>query len=367
MTAARFRFATCWLSGAVALALLAGTPAFAQQAGGNQGQSPAQQPEAARIPATVLSGLLTGTPESLLALRQYLAAVGASPDEVSTRALQVVQQLRDSGLVRDPALILAAAERVTQAVTETLESTKVLQLKVDRTFRPPPGALALDFAPADAEEREGFRRVLPTDPIVRGQGLQGIRRPGEDDVLAGGIVGVESLEIDLPDGEYRVTLMTEAIGDAALSLAPFGQTIVANGQAIRIGQATPEHWLSQAVLSNQGLQGFENASTREGGAVTFTVTVSGGKLNLGFDLGTTGEVLKTYLTGMLIEPASMPPALTPIPEVRSLLAAPVDRGQFENQMASSIATLLEEVVPGAGGPEDDLSRPVQTVQQASPN
>lgn len=371
------------IAGVAALSLVAGAPAFAQSAQGqqqgqgqqqSQGQGQGQggqgqQGEAPKIPAAVLSGLLTGTPESILALKQYLAAVGKSPEEVSRRAVDVMSQLRTSGLVRDPAVILAAAERVTQAVGETLSASKILKLKVDRNYRPRSGTIALDFAPADAQERAGFRKVLPGDPMLKGQSMQAIRRPGEeDDVLGDGMVGVESIDLDVPDGEYNVTLMTESIGDAQLSLSPFGQQIIANGQTINVAQATPENWLNQSVLSREGLGGLQNASSRQGGAITLRVRVTNGKLQLGFNFGSAGNSLKTYLTGMLVEPADEQSDFAVPDDIYQLLNDRPDVGQYETQVASNISTLLEQAVePEAGPEEEDLAEPVQTVRQASPS
>lgn len=327
----------------------------------------ATQKELIKIPAVVLSGLMTGTPEALRALMQYLAAAGANPDEVARRALDVVQQLKDSGIVRDPALIIAAAERVSRAVKDTLSSARILQLKVDRNFRPPAGVVALDFAPADAKVRQGFTRVLTNDPIVAGKQLQAIRRPGDDsDLLADGIIGVEKISMPMPDGEYRVTLMTESIGDAITSLSPFGERIIANGKSFNVSQATPDAWLRQSVLSNSGLSGFQTATERQGGAMTVVVRVTGGKLDMGFDMGS-GAALKTYLTGMLVEPVNRPSVFTALPEVRDALFMPQEtQTRYESQIASSIADLLERTTPDAGPETDALAKPVQTVQKASP-
>lgn len=373
------------IAGVTALSLMVAAPVFAQSAQGPQGPQPGQGPqqaqgqgqqqgqgeqgEAPKIPAAVLSGLLTGTPEALLALKQYLAAVSKSSEEVSRRAVDVISQLRSSGLVRDPAVILAAAERVTQAVGETLSATKIVKLKVDRNYQPRAGTIALDFAPADAKARPGFRKVLLGDPMLKGEDMQAIRRPGEeDDVLGDGMVGVESINLDVPDGEYNVTLMTESIGDAQLSLSPFGQQITANGQVVNVGQATPENWLNQAVLSRQGLDGLQNTSSRQGGAITLKVRVINGKLQLDFNFGSAANSLKTYLTGMLIEPADEPSDFAAPEEITRLLNERPDVGQYETQVASNISTLLEQAVePEAGPEEDDLAEPVQTVQQASPS
>lgn len=372
----RIRISLRLMAGAAALALVAHAPvpAVAQDAGSNPQQNGQQQngqpKQEVKIPAAVLSGLLTGTPEALLSLKQYLAA-GTSSGDVSNRAVDVMRQLRNSGLVKDPALVLAAAERVTKAVDDTVNSAKIVKLKVDRNFVPRAGSLAFDFAPADAQSPPGFKKVLPGNPMLKGKDLQGIRGPGDDSVLGGGVAGVQDISVDVPDGEYRVTLMTELLGDEALSLSPFGQQIIANGNAHNVAQATPQDWLNQAVLSNKGMQGMKDASNREGGAITIRVKVTGGKLNLGFNTGSLGQSLRTYLTGMLVEPADEPPSVAAPPEIELLLSKPTDAGKTESQVASSIASLIEESTQPAAGnnnnQQGDLAKPVQTVQQASPS
>lgn len=327
-------------------------------------KKPVKQP---KIPAAVLSGLLAGTPEALLALMQYLAAVGGKPADVTARAIGVINQLKSSGLVKNQALIIATAQRIADAVRDTLSAAKVVQLKIDKNFNPPAGTIALDFGPADADTQKGFTRVLPNDPILKGGG-QGIRRPGEvDGLLSDGVIGAKGVSLKVADGEYRVTLMTESLGDAASSLSPFGQNIVANGKKIGVMQATPENWLGQSVLSNKGEEGFSSTTARTGGAITLTVQVTNGKLDLQFQHGGAQNILKTYLTGMIVEPVEAPPLFTVPQDITPVTSAETILEQ-EAEVASSIAGLLEGAAPAAGPIAEDLPEPVvEPTQTASPS
>jgi hypothetical protein len=313
-----------------------------------------------RVPPAVLTGLLAGTPEGLQQLKNFLAADNASPDDISQRAIRVVQQLKDSRLVTDQGTILAAADRIAQTVSESLNAARVVQLKVDSQFRVPEGAYAFDFGPADKPLTEGFERVESTDPRVRGAQMQAVRRPGDGaPILSGGITGVEGLQLDVPDGEYRVILMTEALGDAAFSLAPFGQQVVANGNTLNIFNTEPEDWLREAVLSQRGLEGAEAAANRRGGAITLTVRVQGGKLIIDFRTAGAAQLLRTYLTGLIIQPIEQPPLLARTPEA-DYGQRPVDQiARNEAQVAQAISELLDEP---SGGPRPpvppDLGPPV---------
>lgn len=353
---------------------LVGSPASAQVPGGVAPSAPQTVGDIVpplRVPPAVLTGLLAGTPDGMQQLKNFLAAGGASPDEITQRAIRVVQQLKDSRLVSDSGMIIAAADRVAQTVSDSMNAARVMQLKVDREFRVPEGAFAFDFGPADKPQTEGFERVQPGDPRVRGQ-IQGVRRPGDSEpILSGGLTGVEGLQLDVPDGEYRVILMTEALGDAALSLAPFGQQIVANGTELSIFNTTPEDWLRQAVLSRRGLDGLNESGNRQGGAITLTVRVQGGKLVMDFRMAGAEQLLKTYLTGLIIQPIEQPPLMA-----RTLDADPGRRPadqavRDQAQLASAIADLLQDVEP-AGGPRDprpfDFGPPVtEPTPVASPS
>ncbi|HEY4135445.1 MAG TPA: hypothetical protein VGO34_09530 [Alphaproteobacteria bacterium] len=301
------------------------------------------------VPPAVLAGVLAGTPEGLQQLRQFLASDSASPDDVTARAIKIVQQLKDSK-VSDPSLVIAAADRVAQTVADSLNAARVMELKVDKQFRVPEGAYAFDFGPADKPTTEGFQRVQPNDPMVRGATQQGLHRPGDGEpILSGGITGVEGLSVNVPDGEYRVILMTEALGDAAFSLAPFGQQIVANGQEMNIFNTSPEDWLKQAVLSQRGLQGAEGADgKRRGGAITLNVKVQGGKLIMDFHMAGAEQLLKTYLTGMIIQPIEQPPLMART-EDADPGNRPVDQQlRNEAQLAQALANVLQDIQPAAG-------------------
>jgi hypothetical protein len=330
----------------------------AQQAGG-AGQPPTQtaalpdaaapvQPENA-VPRSVLAGLLSNSEQSAALIRNFLAGEGGDPSAISRRSLDLVTALQQSGLVTDPSLISAITQRVATAASDTLNSMPVLELKVDKTFTAPPGVKAFDFGPPDKAPQNGFQRVLPNDPMLQGQ-TRGLRRPGDEEgILSGGIAGVKNISVKpIPDGEYRVTLMTEALGDANLTLAPFGNVISANGQNERVLSAPPDHWANMMVMSAAGLAGAGEAENSNGGGLTLIVKVVGGQLNLGFNFdGVNQQALQTYLTGMVIEPVNQPSIFARTPD------APPLQPNTENRLrqeASLLAALVNAATTPAAGP-----------------
>lgn len=341
-----------------AAVLLSGShDASAQQGGAAQG--PNQELTApVRVPPAVLTGLLAGTPDGMQQLKNFLAANGGTADDITARAIRVVQQLKDSRLVSDPTMVIAAADRVAQTVSESLNAARVMQLKVDNQFRVPQGAYAFDFGPADKPPTEGFERVQPNDPRMRGADMQAVRRPGDGaPILSGGITGVQGLQLDVPDGEYRVILMTEALGDAALTIAPFGQQIVANGNTLNIFNTEPEDWLRQAILSQRGLEGANGAGNRQGGAITMTVRVQGGKLVMDFQMAGAAQLLKTYLTGLVIQPIEQPPLMARTEDADPNRFGGDRQARNEAQVAQAISELLQDVEPSAGPRPPNVTPP----------
>jgi hypothetical protein len=334
---------------------LMSTAAYAQQAG--DATQPLTQtaalpdpkaPPPTAVPRSVLAGLLTDTDAASALIRGFLSGEGGDPSIVSSRAITLVDALQQSGLVTDPALISTITQRVARAASDTLNSRPILDLKVDKTFTAPPGVKAFDFGPPDKALQNGFQRVLPNDPMLTGQ-MRGLRRPGDEaGLLSGGIAGVKNISVKpLPDGEYRVTLMTEALGDANLTLAPFGSNVNANGQIERVLSTPPDHWAHMEVLSSSGLAGAGEADNSKGGALTIVVKVVGGQLNLGFNFDGANRALQTYLTGMVLEPMNQPSIFARTPDAPPLQP---DTQNRLRQESSLLAALVNAVSKPSGPP-----------------
>lgn len=347
------------IAAVVGFGLIAGVAAHAQQA---PQPGPAQKPTqtaalpdakdpvpANAVPRSVLASLLSNSEQSASLIRSYLAGDGGNPDAISRRSIDLVTALQQSGLVTDPTLIGAITQRVATAASDSLNSMPVLQLKVDKTFVAPPGVRAYDFGPPDKAAQNGFQRVLPNDPMLQGQ-TRGLRRPGDEEgILSGGISGVKNINVKpIPDGEYRVTLMTEALGDANLTLAPFGNSIVANGQNERVLEAPPDRWAHMMVMSSAGLAGAGEADDSHGGGLTLIVKVVGGQLTLGFNFdGVNQQALQTYLTGMVIEPVNQPSVFARTPDAPPLIPDAQNRLREE---ANLLAAIVSTINKPAGGP-----------------
>lgn len=334
--------------------------AYAQQAGGPpnppaqtaalpNGNAPTDKnkPAEPAVPRSVLASLLTNTPQSTALLQRFIAGGGANPDAISSRSVELVTALQQTGMVTDKALLATIAQRVAGAASQALASQPILKLNVDKTFTAPPGVRAYDFGPPDKAVQHGFERVLPNNPMLSGN-VHGLRRPGDEaGLLSGGVAGVKKIDVKLPDGEYRITLMTEALGDAALTLAPFGNMVDANGQPVSILGAPPNQWSNSMMLNSAGGGAAEGSN---GGGITFVVRVVGGQLKLDFNFaGGNPQNLQTYLTGMVIEPAAQPSIFARTPDAPPI-APPNTATQLRTE-SNLLASILNKVTePAAGQP-----------------
>lgn len=150
--------------------------------------------------------------------------------------MALIKALRGMMGTVSPELLLAAAERIFSAAEESLDSAAVIQLEYDPGFVPPPGTIAIDFGPEDGEAAEGFEKMTEKDLRLFGDLMKDLRRPGEDDLLGDGILGIQELTLDAPNGTYRMILMTENLSGSPY---PFSLAVEVNGLPRKFSGSDP--------------------------------------------------------------------------------------------------------------------------------
>lgn len=362
-----------------ALAAVCALPAQAQTPPQTAATTPgaeAGQPDAAR---DAVMNALIGSRESLSALNAYLTGGGATPQEVSRRTSQLIRDLSRQRGVTGSEDLLRAIQRVTSLAVRRVARAEIVQLAVENNFRPRDGAVAFDFGPPDASVQEGFERVVPGDPRVKGRALSGLRRPADDVLLSDGLSGVESIEVPVRNGSYRVVLMTQNLGDQKLSGLPFGAQIRINGVPILVGSSNPAEWRSEALLTSAAAQ-FAGAGDAGARARELLVRQQGGALVLEARSDQEKIVVEfigfgdssTYLTGMLIEPLDGESDLLLSEEARETLVPMDVRTALEAEIMAAAAEVLEQIAPPEAGQPDlldpDLPEPeFETADVVSPS
>lgn len=376
--------------------LFVATPASAQEAPPAPSVPKAATPQAvtpkavtpkvelSKAARSALIGAATGTQDGLKALNKLLTDGDAGPKEITMRAKTLLQQLKEAGFIEDATTMMTAADRIVQAAVSNVGGgAKIVEFDPGNSFVPPESVIALDFGPADGHLAKGFERVTNQDPRIiggLGDGLQAIRRPGQDGLQSDGLVGVRSLKVKMTNtGRWRIILMTEAVGEGGSISAPFGASIIVNGVEIPISEALPDDWVRVARLKEGGesvAQVFDpgdgaSSARFAGGIIILEVDIPGNVLEIAFNnQNDTG--VQTYLTGAIFEPTDQESILDLPPEAEDAVFSDERRLQAEADIGLDVAEALAELVPEAGDAEKfellDLPEPVlEDEQLASPS
>tara|TARA_R110002072_G_scaffold10523_11_gene48902 strand:+ start:1554 stop:2732 length:1179 start_codon:yes stop_codon:yes gene_type:complete len=369
----KYRRALCAvaLSGMV-LAAGTGTVHAQAQDTGAQNDDAAQTAPADVVSPDLIERALAGDNDALAALQAFLRGTdGKSPEAVTRRATALIAQIGREKKDASTDSLLTVIDRIASSAINMVSGSQIVRIGVDTDFVPTRAVLAWDFGPADGPIAPGFERVLPNDGRIGGAALDGLRRPADNELLNDGIAGVERIEVDLPDGEYRVILMTQNLGDNRLMANPFGSRIAVNGAALTVNQPSPDDWVKDAVFSNRGLQNtagqtaqgpgakgfisgdlgkFDPARIQRqaGGAIIIQAVVRGGKLII--ELGGFNNA-RSYLTGLMVEPAAETSDLVLSREAAETLAPPELRLALEENILAAAADVLADVDPAQGDPE----------------
>ena len=255
--------------------------------------------------AAVAGRLNDGEADAGAWLTALFARTDGSPEEIAQVALSLI-----AGLEGDPQQLQAAIDMVSGAASTAMTSLPVYRVTMSDDFRLPEGARGWNFGSAGNEVTD-FRTVTPED-----MGLPAGAAGGGDGLFGEGISGVDSFSALVPDGAYRLIVLT---GDGSGSPHPLGTSITFGSVTRPVSAAGPEDWLEPAALgapqtaSGGGsalaspAPGASMTVSASGGATMLVAQVSGGRMHV--EIGTDGSA-PTYITGMIIEPASGPTVLS---------------------------------------------------------
>ena len=341
---------------------------------------PSEKVPADAVPSDLIEKALAGDNDALAALQAYLRGVDAkSPEAIAQRTTALIAQIGREKKDASTESLLNVIDQIASKAINLVAGTQIVRMSVDNDFVPDRALIAWDFGPADGPIAPGFERILPNDNRIGGADLDGLRRPADLDglrrpadngLLNDGIAGLERIEANVPDGEYRIILMTQNLGDNKLMGNPFGSTISVNGSSQTISQPSPEDWIGESVLSNRGVQnvngqafsaadnGFITGDSKalnpaalqrqQGGAIIILAVARNGKIIIelsGFQGG------RSYLTGLMIEPAEETSDLILSRETAEALAPPELRLALEEDILAAAADVLADIDPSQGDPE----------------
>jgi hypothetical protein len=301
---------------------------------------------ASRVPAEVVQAMLAGTPAGLERVRRYLVGEKLDVPAMTDRSVALVSALHDTPVGQDPQQLLAMANKVSEIVKSALASGTITRVTVDKRYQPGPNDRAWKFGPQDAETPPGFEKVNTDDPRLKGANLRGVHRPGGDPLTSSGIIGIRNFQGDLPNGQWRVMLITDDLGEPETTLAPLGQTVRVNATTAQLSETDPSNWLGRAYLSNQTIKAPEATGALKGlgvedsvvvhqaqndqgdqaggeglapgdvasttaGALSLNANVNDNRIGVSLNPPTDRNDQETYLVAVIAEPSDQPSAFQP--------------------------------------------------------
>lgn len=338
-------------------------------------------PEANR--ADALAGALAGSKEGVDAIERYLDKDGV-PQNAAQRAVSLIRELQRSDLVADKKVLQQAADRISTAASRSFVAARIFKTRVTTTFELGEKRIGFDFGPPDAETKDGFVKVTAQSDLIKGPKPSAMRRPEGESLLRDGIRNIRKVKLPVENGRYRVMITTDDIGVPEATERPYGAGVKVNGERVRVAAQTPKNWVDQTYLAEpdnyygeNGEQAADNVAGRgnargetTGGVMVIEAEVKNGELDLVFDLV---EGRETYLTGVILEPATEQSVFAGSREARQVLfTQPQDIVQATEEVESARQNLVSNIVVDAE-PERlavllDLPDPVVEPQNdVSPN
>jgi hypothetical protein len=305
--------------------------------------------EGARVPAMLVEDLMMLGPAGPEHATAFMLDGNALRDESGARAIALARALVGKRGKTSPAELGAVFERLSDAWSASICAPRIDRLYADRAFKPALDALAFDIESPGDPTAKSFRHLGLDSGAIFGSTPTPIHAKDSGDLLGDGIDGIGALDLSVPNGPYRVTLITTAMSvpGARVSDAPFGTTLMVNGSAIPIGRAPPSTWLTIASLqSDPASTTLSPAGRAVGGSITIGATVGDGHLRLAFQQAeTTGGLL----TGILLEPDTRASQVVLFDQAK-MAAPPIDTClALDKEVREILASILNSVIDTGGG------------------
>ncbi|TXL74844.1 hypothetical protein FHP25_15645 [Vineibacter terrae] len=286
-------------------------------------------------------------------VRSYLQA--AYPDRVATtdRAIQLLKSVNSKCLASRtcPPNVLNEIALISKG---SVCAAYIIDSVCVRRFTVPRGAQAFDFGPSGQPVYPGMRAVSPGDPRITGSSLTGVRYNDAYPASGDSIIGVTGFKTPMPEGKYRVVLVSGKRPLAQAVSTPFGRTIQANGRSIEVMVAGPDRWLPRGALANGSPEQVfapNNVLPGSAAAIVFDIDHRGGDLLLQFPQS-------AEVGALMIEPAGQPSGFVLDSTAQSM--GPVSNSgclEQESRIDRALAELPQDQPPGVRNCPGGLCQP----------
>ncbi|MBW7837915.1 MAG: hypothetical protein H3C28_14915, partial [Sphingomonadales bacterium] len=295
--------------------------------------------------ADALTGALEGTPEGLEALQRYFDAALGDEEALRHLAGRLLDALGESAIRNDYDAMSKATERVGEAVAQAMAAGYTASYQFLDNYKLPRTAHGWDFGD-DAKKAPGdFIRIGVKSREVKGNHLRVFDLPGGAPLFGDGLEDVERFATDLPDGLYRIYILSAKRANGALPRHPFGDSVRTNGRSVRLIETRQSFPEAQVRFTAGGIDldlpaaataaeeiapttiRYNAAKSAQGLLVMTQALVANGAFTVEFDVP---EGSETYLVGLIAEES--------------------DYSAIEKDLELQIAALLAGTETAAGQP-----------------
>lgn len=323
---------------------------------------PAAPARPATPPPADISDTLTrilAAPDHQAAISRFIGAGRRPAAVIARRARALIRGLRARREGIEPTAFLGAIGQISMLASRAFATTAIMGFAVGGKYRPENVVVALDFGPPDGAVMPGFERVTGDDPRIEGEILM-LHRPNTNALLSDGLAGIEKISFPLDPGEYRVILITQNLGDPAVSRLPFGREVRINGVPMRITRSAFVHWRYQALLAGGRVRlpvtgGYRTGTLPAEGAPLFARQQGGAVI---LEAKTTSDKLiielsdfagaRSYLTGLLVERLGMVSDFALSASARRGIVSLRQRLELEAEVLAEAARAIGDILPAAG-------------------
>jgi hypothetical protein len=169
-------------------------------------------------------------------------------------------------------------------------------------------SLGYDLGLVDSPVLKGMRQITPKFIGLKGRRLKGRHYVSGNPLNSDGIEGIESLDVDVPNGRWDVTLWFAMKGEWENLPRQRNQHIKMQGKTVWQRNLTPMQWLKSDYLAGQYHEAYLDGTpwqlfgNKPKHRITATVEVTDGQLHLSLS----GRISHdNYLSGIFISPTSL--------------------------------------------------------------
>ncbi|WP_417461834.1 hypothetical protein [Kordiimonas sp.] len=163
-------------------------------------------------------------------VQSYLNQAMGDDEALKVRMEALLEKIEEAAGDYDLATISDAANLIIEAGARTHWTAFMAPFVLDENFKLTEGAMGWDLGPSSREPYDKFTRVGADSKMLVGDGMEDEAATAGPSILANGVRNVEHfVASNIPNGRYRVVILTAPRPNGRSPLYPFGVDVKRNG------------------------------------------------------------------------------------------------------------------------------------------